>query len=410
MHVIGIVAEFNPFHKGHEYLISKAREEVGDPRAIVMCIMSGPFTQRGLPAVLPRELRARQALLCGSDVVLELPFAYACAPAPDFARGAVETLLNTGVLTDIAFGVDIEDPGLLTELVSEDPESDDRYGELLKEGLASGLSFPAAREEAIVQISGKEEYREVLKSPNAILALEYLKALKKLDKKKRINIHMIKRKGEAYRSEEIEEGVFASAAGIRKIIGSVPSKAELAMRLKDTMPPASLAVMLASGIPFPDLKLYERMAFMRALTSSSEELSSYAYMGDGLPGLIRNTAEDLRTGEPFFENINTKHFVASRIMRAITSVMTGRTAEAYIKPRYIRILGFNREGRYCLKIMGKCTKLPLIHNDSDALELYSSDPDLKALHTMDVRANELYALLTGQDNGSFRSVSPVITK
>ena len=410
MHVIGIVAEFNPFHKGHEYLISKAREAVGDPRAVVMCIMSGPFCQRGLPAVLPKELRARQALLCGADVVLELPFAYACSPAPDFARGAIATLLSTGVLTDIAFGIDCADPELLKELASDDPESDESYSELLKEGLSSGLSFPAARENAIVAISGKEEYRSVLGAPNSILALEYLKALKALDKKKRINVHMIERSGEAYNSEEVKEGVFASASGIRKIISSSASKAELAVSLKDTMPPASLAVMLASAVPFPDMKLYERMAFMRALTSSSEELSAYAYTGDGLSGLIRNTAEDLRTGESFFESLNTKRFVSSRITRAVASVMTGRTHEEYIPPRYIRVLGFNREGRYCLKIMGKCTKLPIFHNDSDALELYSSDPEVRTLHTMDTRACELYALLTGQENGSFRSVAPVITK
>lgn len=410
MHVIGIVAEFNPFHKGHEYIIQKAREAVGDPRAVVMCIMSGPFTQRGLPAVMPKDLRARQALLCGADVILELPFVYACAPSADFARGAVESLLGTGVLTDIAFGVDCEDPALLEELASAGFESDDRYSALLKEGLASGLNFPTAREEAIIAISAKEEYRSVLKSPNSILALEYLKAIKSLDKKKRINIHMIKRSGEAYSSEKVEDGVFASAAGIRKLISSCSSKAELALRLKDTMPPASLAVMLASEIPFPDLKLYERMAFIRALTSTSEEIGAYAYMGDSLPGLIKNTAEDLRSGEAFFDKINTKHFVSSRIMRAVAALMTGRSDERYIKPRYIRVLGFNREGRYCLKIMGKCSSLPIFHNDSDALELYSSDPDLKAQHTMDVRACELYALLTGQENGSFRQVSPVITK
>ena len=410
MHVIGVVAEFNPFHKGHEYLISKAREAVADPRAIVMCIISGPFTQRGLPALMPKDLRARQALLCGADVVLELPFAYACAPSADFARGAVESLLSTGVLTDIAFGTDCEDPGLPEELAAADFESDERYGALLKDGLASGLSFPAAREEAIIKISGKEEYRSVLRSPNSILAFEYLKALKALDKKKRIRVRMIERAGEAYSSEKVENGVFASAAGIRKIIASEPSKAALAVRLKDTMPPASLAVMLASDIPFPDLKLYERMAFIRALTSSSEEIGAFAYMGDGLPGLIKNTAEDLRTGESFFEELNTKHFVNSRIMRAVASLMTGRRTESYIPPRYIRVLGFNREGRYCLKIMGKCSSLPIFHNDSDALELYSSDPDVKTLHTMDIKASELYALLTGQENGSFRSISPVITK
>ena len=89
MRVIGIVAEFNPFHNGHEYLIKKAREIVNDSRAIVMPVMSGFFTQRGLPAVCPPEVRARQALLCGADVVLELPFSFSCAPSSRFAEGAI---------------------------------------------------------------------------------------------------------------------------------------------------------------------------------------------------------------------------------------------------------------------------------------------------------------------------------
>ncbi|MBO7448933.1 MAG: nucleotidyltransferase family protein, partial [Clostridiales bacterium] len=84
MRVIGIIAEYNPFHNGHEYLIKKAREIVADPRAIVLVVMSGPFTQRGLPSILPKNIRAKQALLCGADVVLELPFTFACAPSERF--------------------------------------------------------------------------------------------------------------------------------------------------------------------------------------------------------------------------------------------------------------------------------------------------------------------------------------
>ena len=135
MRVIGIIAEFNPFHKGHEYLIQEAKRLVGDPRAVTMTVMSGPFTQRGTPAVSPKHVRAKEALVSGVDVAIELPFTFACAPSERFATGAVELLYRTGVVTDLAFGVDCKEPELLKELAKLEPDED-----VLKEGLSQGMS------------------------------------------------------------------------------------------------------------------------------------------------------------------------------------------------------------------------------------------------------------------------------
>ena len=142
MRVIGIIAEYNPFHGGHEYLISEARRLVADPRAVVVSVMSGPFVQRGSLAVSPKHVRAREALLSGVDVAIELPFTFACAPSERFASGAVELLYRTGVVTDIAFGVDCKDPSLLLKLADIEPDE-----EVLKAALSEGKSFPAARAE-----------------------------------------------------------------------------------------------------------------------------------------------------------------------------------------------------------------------------------------------------------------------
>ena len=146
MRVIGIIAEFNPFHGGHEYLIQKAREIVADPRAIVMPVISGPFTQRGLPALLPAQIRARQAMACGADLVLQLPFTFACAPSSRFAYGGISELISTGVVTDIAFGIDSGSPELLRELASTDFEASEQYRTVLQGKLDEGLSFPFVRE------------------------------------------------------------------------------------------------------------------------------------------------------------------------------------------------------------------------------------------------------------------------
>ena len=139
-----------------------------------MPVMSGAFTQRGMPAMLPKHIRCRQALLCGAEVVLELPFTFACAPSERFARGAVSTMISTGVVTDIAFGVDCEDPKILETLAGYDFDGNEEYNSILKESIASGQRFPAARAEATLKVlSGKTSYSDIqiseaLKSPGSI--------------------------------------------------------------------------------------------------------------------------------------------------------------------------------------------------------------------------------------------------
>ena len=417
MRVIGIVAEFNPFHSGHEYLIAKARKLSGDPRAIVMPIISGPFTQRGLPAILPSHVRARQALKSGADVVLELPFTFACAPSSRFAYGAVAALLSTGVLTDLAFGIDCERPEDLEELSKIDFESIPEYTSSLKDSLSSGLSYAAARAAAINAASSvaldPRDYSQTLKSPNSILALDYLTALAKLDRKHRINVMMIPRVGEGYNSSKISATSFASASAIRRtLINSCApdySQSAMASALCNLIPDSSLAVMLGEysrkEFAIPNYGAYIRSCLMRLNTCDASKI---AYMGDGLCGYLRNFTDALKPGdlptndygtEIFEQKVSTRHFTLTRIERALASLAAGQTEAdlACDTPQYVRILGFNREGRYCLKIMRKCARVPLISNPSDALELYSSNENLKRMFELDMRASSAYWELAGRD-------------
>ncbi|MBE7070509.1 MAG: nucleotidyltransferase family protein [Ruminococcaceae bacterium] len=416
MRVIGIVAEFNPFHQGHENLIARAREIVNDPRAIVMPVISESFVQRGLPAIIPADVRTRQALRCGADVVLGLPFTYSCAPSARFALGGIATLLSTGVITDIAFGYDAGTPELLKDLADQINEDSAGFKENLKNALAEGLSYPAARASAIkasVSCEG-EDIDTVLKSPNSILALEYLAALKKIDKLHRVNVIMIPR------DQSLE-----SATSVRKkISGCAPSysQAELFKSLEGTMPDKSLASMLASyssgGFAFPDMAAYIRRALMH-ISGAQRDIGSYAYMGDDLDGYLKNLVSDLRPGdlpkddyslEAFAKKAETKRFTMTRIYRAIASFEAGQDKEL-VKlnhPPYIRVLGFNREGRYCLKIIGKCTKLPVISNPSDALELCSSDENLKNVFELEMRASAIANELYGRDIAYSWSAKPVM--
>ena len=416
MRVIGIVAEFNPFHQGHENLIARAREIVNDPRAIVMPVISESFVQRGLPAILPADVRTRQALRSGADVVLGLPFTYSCAPSARFALGGIATLLSTGVVTDIAFGYDSGTPEFLKSIAEQTDENSPEFKEAIKNALSEGKSYPAARASAVKatvkDING--DIDEVLRSPNSILALEYLAALKKIDKQHRVNIIMIPR------DQSLE-----SATSIRKkITGCAPSYSQAALfeALKDAMPGKSLVAMLGSyssgEFSFPDLASYIRRALMH-LSGAQGDIGSFAYMGDDLDGYLKNLVSDLRPGDlpsgdfsldAFAKLADTKRFTMTRIYRAIASFEAGQDKDmvSLNHPPYIRVLGFNREGRYCLKIIGKCTKLPVISNPSDALELCSSNADLKRVFELEMRASAIANDLYGRDIAYAWSSKPVM--
>lgn len=416
MRVIGIVAEFNPFHQGHMNLISRAREIVDDPRAIVMPVISESFVQRGLPAVIPSDVRTRQALRCGADVVLGLPFTYSCAPSARFALGGIATLLATGVVTDIAFGYDAGTPELLKELSDRIDEDSPEFREALKNALSGGSSYPAARASAVKTLIGDDspDIDEVLRSPNSILALEYLSALKKIDRKHKVNIIMIPR------DQSLE-----SATSIReKITSCAPSysQAELYTALKGSMPDKALSSMLGSyssgGFSFPDLAAYIRRALLH-FSSARGDIGSSAYMGDDLDGYLKNLVSDLRPGDlphddfalgSFMQKADTRRFTMTRIFRAVASFEAGQEKGLVTlnHPPYIRVLGFNRDGRYCLKIIGKCTKLPVISNPSDALELCSSNADLKRVFELEMRASAIANDLYGRDISFAWTVKPVM--
>lgn len=408
MKVIGIIAEFNPFHNGHEYLIKKAREIVGDNRAVVMTVMSGPFMQRGTPSIFPKHVRAKQALLCGSDLVIEIPFTFACAPSERFANGAVELLYRTGVVTDLVFGIDSESEDLIKELSGLNMDE-----VVLKAALAEGKSFPSARSEALISEYRKlhtdisedelDIVRNALRQPNSILALDYLKAVKTSGA--RFNIHMIKRTPNA------------SATNAReKYFESNSTIASIADNLNGLLPDKSLAVALSQmsskNFSFPNKDLYVSDA--KDLISR-EDISEYAYMTDGLSGYLNNTFEDLRdySYDSIMSKLSTKHYTMPRIRRAISSLIVNQKnsyVESQKHVQYIRVLGFSKEGRYCLKVMSKCARLPIISNCSDALELYSAKPMLKEQFELDLRANNIQAKYLNMEQDYEWKLAPVIVK
>ena len=176
MKVNGIVAEYNPFHNGHKYLLTESARKTGADYTVV--VMSGDFVQRGAPAITDKFSRAQMALACGADLVLELPALYAAASAEFFAEGAVALFNGLNVVTDLCFGSECGDVSILrqiAEILAEEPEA---YSLSLKQYLRQGLSYPNARNEALIQnYPFLGHHKNVFSSPNNILGIEYIKAI-----------------------------------------------------------------------------------------------------------------------------------------------------------------------------------------------------------------------------------------
>ena len=219
MNIIGIVTEFNPFHDGHQHLIDTIKKQL-HPDGIVV-IMSGDFVQRGAPAIFDKYTRTKKALVSGVDLVIELPVHYALCSAEEFAYGAVSILHSLGVVNTLAFGVETTEPYpsatpyfQMADFLLNEPAS---YQILLQQYIKAGFSYPVARKKALYDYSSKDSnltpLLPLLETPNSILAIEYTKAISKLNSP--ITLYPVKRKGtiSAHRIRDIgqqtkKQGIF----------------------------------------------------------------------------------------------------------------------------------------------------------------------------------------------------------
>jgi predicted nucleotidyltransferase len=419
MRVVGIIAEYNPFHKGHEYQIRKAHEQFG-PESAILVVMSGYFVQRGEPALAGKWARTEAALRCGADLVLEIPFTFACASAERFAHGAVSMLNASGVVSDLYFGSECDDLAMMCCLAEEYDEENPVYIASLREHLRAGQSYARARELAVSSLfieAGKPELADasskILRLPNSILALEYLIALKRTSSS--IAPSALQRAGAGY-NDCSQNTEFSSATGIRKIIEENMNEgiagtgkvniASLANALTGMIPDSSLAVLLAewqSGIRpvSADTFIGEQIMWLRAQTAG--HLDSCAYMGDHLAQRFKNSVGRLRETtidqlhNAFRDASDTRRFATTRINRALTSMLIGQTVkdlEKITAPEYLRVLGFSGKGRYILRLMRKAATLPIIDKASDFLQ-FSQNANLTRSAELDLISAEKWGLAAG---------------
>ncbi len=375
MKIGAVVCEYNPFHKGHQYQLEAARKEL-ELDAIVG-IMSGNFVQRGDVAIYPKELRARAALSCGMDLVLELPAVLTLQSAERYARNAILTLHALGCVDVLFFGAECTDIDLLKQIAQTLIAEDTPFQDALKQGLNRGLSFAVARSEAIRLVLGNAS-AEFLNQPNNILGVEYLKALLRCNSS--INPVALKRMGANHNDTGPGQG-FASASFIRE---QMHNHQEYACYL-----PQKALTLYAEETPVSLMQM-EDSILARICLMGRNELSKIADVSEGLENAIFRDALTADGLTSLIEKVKSKRYAYSRIRRILLNAYLGITKEdATLTPSYIRILDFNETGREILSQARKTATLPLAKHGGQIKD----NPTALSLWQKELAIDRVYQLL-----------------
>ena len=349
MTVVGIIAEYNPFHTGHEYHIKKIREEFGEDTVIV-AVMSGSFTQRGELAIFDKTVRAKAAVKSGVDLVLELPFPFSCAGAEFFAEAGVRILDSLGAVDYVSFGSEcgtLETLYACAEVLS---------AEKIKKSETHDARGYAEKCAELCDVVGTEN-SELFKSNN-ILAIEYIKALKKL--KSKMKPHTVKRLGSSYSDECITENAYPSAMAIRKAINDGDLSA------LDYVPKATKDIYLSAiaNQAAPTDKKRLDAAVISSLRLNSPDADIHDAKG-GLYNRIRSMSFSADSISSLIELTKTKKYTTARIRRAVWYSYIGVTSSDVKRmPTYTQVLAMSSRGAALLKRIKSGAEIPILTKPS----------------------------------------------
>lgn len=428
MNVIGIIAEYNPFHNGHAYQIAHVKKNLHADYIVVAA--SGDYVQRGEPALLDKYTRARMALSSGADLVLELPVLWSTASAELFADAGISLFEKTGCVNGICFGAESGDLALLRRIADVLADEPAALKASLKHNLKSGSTFPKSREAALLSYfagsAGQdgalpvstETLSSLLASPNNILALEYLKALRR--RASSITPYLLKREGAAYHETSIRSGaseVPASASAIRHTLfadaaGACGNSADRASEdsadgiLRHAMPQEALAILQDYRADFPLLCADDFSGILGylLLSSSASQLARTADSSLEFANRMRNQLPYYTSFSSFASRLKSKEMTLTRINRILLHSILGITSSDYAcgnaldKIPYLRILGFRKSSAPLLAALKVSAAVPLITRPSQAPKLLS--PDAMRVFEHDVFAGNLYLQMRNQKGGT----------
>ena len=405
MIVSGIIAEYNPFHNGHQHHIEQSRRETGADYVIV--VLSSNFTQRGEPAVIDKFTRAKMALKCGADLVLELPVSHSAASAEFFAQGGVSILDQLGVVDYLCFGSECGDASLLrrfAEILLEEPML---YAENLKSGLSAGHSYPAARSRALIDYAPElAMHEEVLSSPNNILGIEYVKAL--LKRNSSIRAFTMLRAGAGYH-DRLFATQYCSALAIREALlscgGNFDASSCAMTSLASQMPAEAFQILTESLKSTPPITAGDlsEMLIYKLRTEQEQGYAQYADVSEELSDRIKKHLGQFQSYTQFCDLLKAKNMTYARISRSLLHILLNEKKEGAAAPgnaescAWARVLGFRRDAAPLLTEIKKHASIPLITKLAAAGEVLS--PDAHACLLENLRRESIYESIVAMKTG-----------
>lgn len=389
MKLCAVVCEYNPFHNGHAYHLQKAARAANADA--ILCIMSGNFVQRAEPAVVNKYLRAECALLGGADIVLELPTVFAVANGQQFAEGALSVLKSIPNVSYLAMGCEDPKETALQRIADIQAEESDAFKTILKDALQEGCSYASAYTKATVQIAEKLYSMGtlcdiILKKPNNLLAIEYLKSIKKLQAD--IKPILIRRQGNGYNTATVG-GDYISATAARALL-----QAKDFTPLEAYIPPNCLPKLRAEIMAHSvDIGLYEGLVLHALRTAPNSDLYDAA---EGIEQKLIGNAQTYTNLTKVLEETKSKRYTMSRLRRLCLQALLGitKTLMRTSSAAPTRLLGIRNEVR---GMLGDLPPSVLIQNtDMNHLE-----PPQTAFLEIDKKASMLYSLITRKDGNSF---------
>lgn len=414
MRTVGIIAEYNPFHTGHEYHIQKAKEAAEADFAVV--VMSPDFVQRGEPAVFDKYIRAKMALLGGADLVLELPVCYASGSAEYFAEGAAALLDSLGVIDALCFGGESDDLRLFeltADILRKEPEE---YLRSLRHLLAQGKTYPQARAAALISyirqssvqntadtasFATPDQIEAFLSTPNNILGIEYCKALQK--RSSQITPIPIKRQGSDYHSSSLDQ-TFCSATALRRLLASSINIEETASGFLQYLPQPCHELFLSSADH--TLTSEDFLPYLNQKLLASDSFSAILDITPDLSDRMRSSRFSC-IGKSYAEIIaclKSRQFTEARIRRSLLHLILDLRADSVQEFRengtvfYARALGFRRSASPLLHELKTQTQVPFAVKPAAAERLLSEPA--KKMWCQDLYASHLYRCVHAQKYGT----------
>ena len=403
MKVVGIIAEYNPFHNGHLYHIKEAKKQTGADYVIV--IMSGNFVQRGSPAIINKYARTKSAIESGADLVIELPVVYSTSSAEFFALGAISILDQLGIVDYVCFGSETNDINALTSVAKYLIMNPDEYNKDVNKYMKSGITFPVARQKAIIK-NNPSINTDIISSPNNILGVEYIKALLKFNSP--IKPFTIERKHAGYHETDLNitrlapTSSISSATALRKFIKEQSFLSTIETQLPDSMYNI-FKQEYKKTFPVYDND-FSLLLKYKLLSEDNKSLVEYIDLSKDLANRINNTSFGEYDLSSYTREIKTKQWTHTRIKRVLIHILLDlktKNLKQYNDNKYsqyARILGFNKDSSFLINKIKENTKIPILSKLSEADNILPSI-GLQMLRE-DIYAANIYNLIIQEKFGT----------